>query len=181
MVDTVAESIIAEVGGPESARVLFKGKIVGVERVLRMGHAYGEVTIESTTGDANAAKEHIIIPFKNENIYAKKEDANGKGEVSLAPLHKMLPLLMDIQILAIVPDLICVLDAHNGEALGTQEYRYGLPVIVLGITASEKWTSTARGLKIGGPKGFGFDDLEYKPLGKFSKPHSVIDEFDTLS
>ncbi|OAL00815.1 hypothetical protein IQ06DRAFT_316844 [Phaeosphaeriaceae sp. SRC1lsM3a] len=164
MVDTVAESIIAEVGGAESARVLFKGKIVGVERVLRMGHAYGEVIIESTAGDSGATKERMIIPFKNENIYAKKEDANGKGEI-----------------LAIVPDLVCVLDAQNGEALGTQEYRYGLPVIVLGITASEKWTSTARGLEIGGPKGFGFDELEYKPLGKFSKPRSVIDEFNVAS
>ncbi|KAF3000747.1 hypothetical protein E8E13_004180 [Curvularia kusanoi] len=162
MVDMVAESIIAEVGGSESARVLFKGKIVGVERVLRMGHAYGEVIIESTTGDSTTGKERMIIPFKNENIYAKKEDSNGKGEI-----------------LAIVPDLVCVLDAQNGEALGTQEYRYGLPVIVLGITASERWTSTARGLEIGGPKGFGFNDLEYKPLGKFCKPRSVIDEFDT--
>jgi hypothetical protein len=50
---------------------------------------------------------------------------------------------------------------------------------VLGITASEKWTSTARGLEIGGPKGFGFDKLEYKPLGRFCKPRSVIDEFDS--
>ena len=82
-----------------------------------------------------------------------------------------------MQILAMVPDLVCVLDAQNGEALGTQEYRYGLPVVVLGITASEKWTSIQRGLEIGGPKGFGFNDLEYKPLGKFNKPRSVIDEF----
>lgn len=81
------------------------------------------------------------------------------------------------QIVAIVPDLVTVLDAQNGEALGTQDYRYGLPVSVIGITASEKWTATARGLEIGGPKGFGFDDLEYKPLGKFCKPRSVIDEY----
>lgn len=71
-----------------------------------------------------------------------------------------------------------MLDAQNGEALGTQEYRYGLPVVVIGITASEKWTSTERGIEIGGPKGFGFNDLEYKALGKFSKPRSVIDEYD---
>ncbi|KAM5370621.1 hypothetical protein ACJZ2D_008447 [Fusarium nematophilum] len=166
-VDSVAEAIIAEVGGSESARVLFKGKIVGVERVTRMGHAYGEVVIEAATeGESSSgkAKERMIIPFKNENIYAKKIGPNGKGEI-----------------LAIVPDLVCVIDAQNGEALGTQEYRYGLPVIVLGITASEKWTSTPRGIEIGGPKGFGFDDLEYKALGKFSKPRSVIDEFDTGS
>ncbi len=50
-------------------------------------------------------------------------------------------------------------------------------MIVLGIFASEKWTSTLRGLEIGGPKGFGLDDVEYKALGKFQKPQSVIDEY----
>ncbi|CAG9950164.1 unnamed protein product [Clonostachys rosea f. rosea IK726] len=166
-IDTVAEAIIAEVGGSESARVLAKGKIIGVERIVKMGHTYGEAIIElAASQDDNgivstSAKERVIIPFKNENIYAKKIDADGKEEF-----------------LAVVPDLVCVIDAQNGEALGTQEYRYGLPVVVIGITASDKWTSTARGIEIGGPKGFGFNDLEYKPLGKFSKPRSVIDEFN---
>lgn len=77
-----------------------------------------------------------------------------------------------------MPDLITVIDSQDGEALGTQDYRYGLPVTVIGITASEKWTSSQRGIDIGGPKGFGFDDIEYRPLGSFSKPRSVIDEFD---
>lgn len=74
-------------------------------------------------------------------------------------------------------DLISVVDAQNGEAIGTPEYRYGLLVIVLGITASDRWTSE-RGIEIGGPKSFGMDHLTYKPLGTFVKPKSVIDEFD---
>ncbi|KAF9877488.1 hydantoinase/oxoprolinase [Colletotrichum karsti] len=158
-VDKVAEAIVDEVGGEESARVLFRGKIVGVERVTRMGHAYGEVIIEGASTSEKGA-EKLKIPFKNENILAKKIDAEGKEEI-----------------LTIVPDLVCVIDAQNGEALGTQEYRYGLLVVVLGITASEKWTSTERGIEIGGPKGFGMDDLEYVPLGKFRKPRSVIEEY----
>ncbi|KAH9886838.1 hypothetical protein F4778DRAFT_440929 [Xylariomycetidae sp. FL2044] len=180
-IETVAESIVDEVGGSESARVLFKGKIVGVERVTRIGHAYGEVVIESTEekktkeqkqadGEEEKAnggavfrrrRDRLVIPFKNENILAKKVDGDGNE-----------------YILAMVPDLVSVIDAQNGEALGTQEYRYGLLVVVIGMTASEKWTSTPRGIEIGGPKGFGFDDLEYVPLGKFKKPRSVIDEFD---
>ncbi|KAK8055364.1 hypothetical protein PG993_000591 [Apiospora rasikravindrae] len=177
-IDAVAESIVEEVGGAKSARVLFRGKIVGVERVTKMGHAYGEVTIESTAaatgeismhdGKTARAAERLVIPFKNENIYAKKVSAGGYGNLSLSPE----------QILAIVPDLVCVIDAQNGEAIGTQEYRYGLLVVVIGITASEKWTSTQRGVDIGGPKGFGFGDLEYVPLGMFTKPKSVIDEFN---
>jgi hypothetical protein len=80
----MAEAIVAEVGGAETASVLFKGKIVGVERTLRMGHAYGEVIIEGD-GDGGA-KEKLVIPFKNENIYAKKVYSDGREEVCL-PSH----------------------------------------------------------------------------------------------
>ena len=72
-----------------------------------------------------------------------------------------------LQILASVPDLICVIDAQNGEAIGTPEYRYGLLVIVLGIVASEKWTSTPRGLEIGGPKDLGLKKLSISLLELF--------------
>ena len=40
-IDSVAQSIIDAVGGAETGRALFKGKIVGVERKLYMGHVYG--------------------------------------------------------------------------------------------------------------------------------------------
>jgi hypothetical protein len=36
-------------------------------------------------------------------------------------------------------------------------------------------------LEIGGPKGFGMDEIEYKSLGKFQKPRSVIDEYGSAS
>lgn len=49
-------------------------------------------------------------------------------------------------------------------------------VVVIGITGSPRWTSTARGLEIGGPQAFGMDN-EYEPLGIFSKPKSVINEY----
>ncbi|KAJ4288169.1 hypothetical protein N0V90_012186 [Kalmusia sp. IMI 367209] len=168
-IDNVAESIINAVGGPETGRVLFKGKIVGVERKLWMGHIYGEVIVEGAKGTEFAGK--IKIPFKNENIAAIRlhdgiESKTGEEK--------------NEDVLAIVPDLISVIDAQNGEAIGTPEYRYGLLVLVVGITASERWTSP-KGVEIGGPKGFGLDHLEYKPLGKFAKPVSVIDEYDGKS
>ncbi|KAK8207163.1 hypothetical protein IWZ01DRAFT_438818 [Phyllosticta capitalensis] len=164
-IDTVAESIVAEVGGSGCAKVLFKGKIVGVERTLRKGHIWGEVIIDAADVNdaADGAREYdgrIRIPFKNENIAVFKQKEDGSDET-----------------LAIVPDLISVIDAQNGEAIGTPEYRYGLLVIVLGITASERWTGTERGVALGGPKAFGLDDLEYKPIGEFQKPRSVIDEY----
>lgn len=161
----VAEAIIDAVGGADTGQALFKGKIVGVERKLYMGHVYGEVIIEGT-GAAHSGK--IKIPFKNENIAAiriPEDGGNTTGEER------------NEDVLAIVPDLVAVIDAQNGEAIGTPEYRYGLLVQVLGFTASDRWTSK-RGIELGGPKAFGLDHLEYKPLGRFVKPTSVIDEYD---
>jgi DUF917 family protein len=92
-IDTVAESIIAEVGGEKSAKVLWKGKITGVERTLRMGHVYGEVVIEKVdlTGVGDAADDgngkKMKIPFKNENIVAIEVDGVGNEEVSILSLR----------------------------------------------------------------------------------------------
>ncbi|KAJ6515387.1 hypothetical protein C8R45DRAFT_888175 [Mycena sanguinolenta] len=156
-IDFVADAIIEQVGGRESAKVLFRGKIVSVERRTVKGHVYGEVGISAS--DEGEFSGLLKIPFKNENIVAIAVDSAGKEEV-----------------VASVPDLICVSDASTGEAIGTPEYRYGLLVFVLGIQASEKWTATPRGIQIGGPRAFGMD-VDYKPLGIFRKPRSVIDEF----
>lgn len=195
-VDGVAETILAECGGAEAGRVLWKGKVVGVERTLRMGHVYGELVIEGadvvdhddqqqqqqtatqkqpetvasiSSGRKSQFRGLLKIPFKNENLAAIRI-SRSKG-VDGKTVEK------EEEVLGLVPDLVSVIDAQNGEAIGTPEYRYGLLVIVLGITASDRWTSE-RGIEIGGPKGFGMDHLTYKPLGKFVKPTSVIDEFD---
>lgn len=180
-IDNVAETILAECGGPEAGKVLWKGKVIGVERTLRMGHIYGELIIEGADvvddqqSTAKSTDDHkpqfqgiIKIPFKNENIAAIKIS---RSKVDNKVVDK------EEEVLGLVPDLISVIDAQNGEAIGTPEYRYGLLVIVLGITASDRWTSK-RGIEIGGPTSFGMDHLTYKPLGKFVKPTSVIDEFD---
>ncbi|KAK4200048.1 hypothetical protein QBC40DRAFT_201403 [Triangularia verruculosa] len=177
--ETMAESIIEECGGSLSGKVLFKGKIVGVQRTLRMGHVYGECIIEGTdigdpegvnTGEGKGQqfRGRIKIPFKNENIAAIKIH-DGQEEGALEKQD---------DVLAIVPDLVCVIDAQNGEAIGTPEYRYGLLVMIIALAASDKWTGSERGIELGGPKAFGFDHLEYQPVGKFVKPVSVVDEFN---
>lgn len=180
-VDQVAEMILEECGGAIAGRVLFKGKIIGVERTLRMGHVYGECIIEGadvvvdeqSSGAARtpfASQFHgtVKIPFKNENVAAIRFT---RTEVDSRIVDT------EGEVLGVAPDLITIIDAQNGEAIGTPEYRYGLLVVVLGITASDKWTSE-RGIEIGGPKSFGMDHLTYKPLGTFVKPRSVIDEYN---
>jgi DUF917 family protein len=91
-IDTVAESIIKEVGGNESAKVLFKGKMVRVERTLRMGHVYGEVIFEAMnfSGIENVPmKGKYKIPFKNENILAIREEEDGGETVWLHSVPRL--------------------------------------------------------------------------------------------
>jgi DUF917 family protein len=80
------------------------------------------------------------------------------------------------KVVASVPDLITVIDADSGEEVGTPDYKYGLVVFVLVISPSNLWTDTKKGLEVGGPEAFGLD-IEYKPIGTYSEPASVIDEY----
>ena len=166
---TVAEAIVEEAGGPKSAKVLFRGKIVAVERRLFKGHSYGEVHIahvpdedegEARRMSAVATSGLLKIPFKNENLFAEHVGDDGAK-----------------RIIAAVPDLIAVLDKESGRALGVPEYKYGYQVVVLGITCSPRWTETPEGLAIGGPAAFGYKDVEYKPVGEYVEPRSVIAEY----
>ncbi|KAH5571637.1 hypothetical protein HBI24_211350 [Parastagonospora nodorum] len=172
---TVAEAIIDQVGGHQSACILFRGKIVEVERRLFKGHSYGSITIASLNSDeeedsstsqasrmpARASGGTLTIPFKNENIYAEHTADTGAKSIICS-----------------VPDLICVLDTGSGRSLGVPEFKYGYRVTVLGITSSPRWSDTDQGLAIGGPSAFGYD-IPYKPIGTYVEPRSVIDEYSS--
>lgn len=170
-----AESIIQEAGGFEAAKVIFRGKIVAVERRLFKGHSHGTVHIaafdqseeEDDTGVSGSARRAtplvsggtLKIPFKNENILAEHTADDGA-----------------VRTVAAVPDLIAVLDNGSGRALGVPEFKYGYHVTVVGITCSPLWTNTEFGLEVCGPKAFGYD-VPYKALGKYAEPKSVIEEY----
>lgn len=168
---SVADAIVNETGGSKSSKILFRGKIVAVEKRLFKGHSYGSITISGLApGDDESAHDAkrlpavvnggtLNIPFKNENILAEHTAEDGTKSI-----------------IAAVPDLISVLDTDSGKALGVPEFKYGYRVTVLGITCSPRWTDTPAGLAIGGPKAFGYD-VEYKALGEYVEPRSVIEEF----
>ncbi|KAI5303091.1 hypothetical protein KEM56_000041 [Ascosphaera pollenicola] len=178
-ISTVAEQMIYECGGPSAAKILFRGKIVSVERRLYKGHSYGEVTIqqmqksdEETEEETGTLHEQdpasipvvtggvLKVPFKNENIYAKHVSESGEEKY-----------------VASVPDLISILDRQSGRALGVPEFRYGVMVTVIGIACSPRWIDTPKGLEIGGPQAFGYDNITYSPLGTYVQPSSVIREY----
>jgi len=116
---------------------LFKGKIVDVARFNIGGFARGEVTIEGFDEFKNS---RMIVKFQNENLVAIKD-----GEV-----------------VATTPDIISILDIETAKPITTERLRYGLRVVVIGIPCDEKWR-TEEGLKVVGPKYFGYD-VDYIPI-----------------
>ncbi|KAH9852546.1 DUF917-domain-containing protein [Lenzites betulinus] len=154
----------------QNGACLFVGKIIDVQRVVRKGFTWGEVTIaplqEEEEEDGTSftlpvrPDDKLVIPFQNENIYAYVLSANGEKKVHTA-----------------VPDLIAVLDSQNGAALGTPDYRYGLRVTVMALAGHPSWTTTPQGLASGGPTAFGLDDVPFTPIASYKTPESVIKQY----
>jgi DUF917 family protein len=127
------EAVVEATGGT----ILFRGKIVDVERRTAQGWALGEARIAGADEDAGA---ELLLRFQNENLVA----------------------LRDGELIASVPDLITVLNVETGNAITTEGLRYGARVAVLGIACHPIWR-TAPGLALGGPAHWGYDH-EYVPL-----------------
>lgn len=118
--------------------LLFRGKIVDVERRLAAGFARGTVRLEGLAEDRGS---QLRIDFQNENLIAYRD-----GEV-----------------VAVVPDLICLVDLETAEPVTTEVVRYGLRVAVLGIPAPAS-LRTPQALAVVGPAAFGYTDVTYRPL-----------------
>jgi uncharacterized protein len=112
----------------QHARILFAGKITDVSRRTERGFAIGDVYISGL----DPWNGEILIRVQNENLVA----------------------LRDGKVLAIVPDLICILDSETGEAITTERIRYGQRVTVLGVSVPPIMR-TPEALEIFGPQAFG--------------------------
>lgn len=110
-------------------RELFTGKVTDVERRTTDGFAKGRATIASLDAGDDSTLE---IRFQNENLIATR----------------------DGELVAIVPDLICVTDVESGEPITTEGLRYGQRVRVLGISTPEMMR-TPEALAAFGPAAFG--------------------------
>jgi len=92
---TLADALIEECGGPETARRLFTGKIRSVESGLtKTAHSVGKVTIEAlsedeTENDADKSENwsEVVVPFMNENLAVLGRDEHGQETVSASFLE----------------------------------------------------------------------------------------------
>ncbi|GGD95734.1 hypothetical protein GCM10011390_13140 [Aureimonas endophytica] len=117
------------------ARRIGAGKVADVSRREVNGWSVGTVRIEPLAGGAP-----IEIQIQNENLVAEQG-----GEV-----------------LAVVPDLISILDLDTAEAIPTERLRYGQRVDILAVRVPEIMR-TPEALKVFGPAAFGLPHA-YRPL-----------------
>lgn len=76
--------------------------------------------------------------------------------------NEFLICRVDGEVVAIVPDLITLVDSERGEPITTEVVRYGLRVAVVGIPAPVQLT-TEQAMQYVGPHAFGYD-LPFTPL-----------------
>ncbi|KAK1597382.1 uncharacterized protein LY79DRAFT_625149 [Colletotrichum navitas] len=151
-----------------AGKLLFTGKIIDVRRYVGGGYTMGGVLIaplanedrDSKAQNATISDKHMLVPFQNEYLYASLTDAEGSESSG--------------EVICTVPDLISIL-GQDGEAIGSQDLRYGLRVDVIALPAHPLWC-TEEGMLVGGPRAFGLD-MPFVGVGEYTEPRSVIDEF----
>jgi len=128
---------IAAILAVEPGKVLYKGKVVDVERRTTEGFLRGKTRFDGLDDWRGAV---MNLDFQNEWIIAWLDG---------------LPLAMS-------PDLICVLDSVSGEAVGTEVIRYGQRVTVIALPPPPLFL-TSKGLEHVGPRAFGYD-IDFKSV-----------------
>ena len=121
-------------------RVLFDGKVVDVLRETRSGFNVGVVSLRGLNGGNGRFEVH----FQNENTVAYR----------------------DGRTVAVVPDIISILDRDTAEPITAEQVRYGQRVKVLGVTVPERMTTDAA-LAVFGPGAFCID-AAYRPLSQLA-------------
>lgn len=115
----------------------FAGKMADVLRETRDGFNFGRVTLEGIGEDKGRT---AAVEFQNENIYAEVEG----------------------DIVATVPDLICLVDSETFVPVTTENLKYGKRVLLIALPCDAAWRTDA-GLRLAGPRWFGLD-ADYRPL-----------------
>ncbi len=123
------------------ARVIFAGKVVDLDRSTMGGFTLGRVKIV----EDHCANSSCTIEFQNENLIARS----------------------DGQTLAIVPDIISILDAETAVPITNETLRYGQRVKVMAVGVPPIMTTDAA-LKQFGPAAFGLSEPYVRVSDTFS-------------
>jgi DUF917 family protein len=116
---------------------LFDGKVAKLETEDRDGYYFGTVTIE---GQGEYQSQKLDVWFKNENQVSW---LNGSPWICS-------------------PDLLSLVYQENGRGIYNAELKEGDEVVAIGIKGVQAFRTEA-GLKLAGPRHFGFD-IDYTPI-----------------
>lgn len=128
------ESLLAYLATTEYYRYskeLFDGKITDIERRTERGFNIGHLRIAPLDGGG----EEMTVEFQNENLVARLNGCT----------------------VAIVPDLVSVIDRETGAPITTEALKYGQRVKVIGTSAAPVMRSD-KALATFGPRAFGIDE-----------------------
>lgn len=109
-------------------KVIWEGKVVEVFRRTTDGFAKGFVQI----GDVTGSNKVMQVQIQNENLVAE----------------------LDGRVLAMAPDLICIMDTETAEPITTEQLKYGQRVKVVAVS-TPGIMRTPEALEVFGPKAFG--------------------------
>ncbi|MCM3783647.1 DUF917 domain-containing protein [Neobacillus mesonae] len=137
-----AKDKLQELLGLVSGYELFQGKIIDVIRETKGGFNLGKMNLEGIEAHKGG---NMKVHFQNENLIAEKDD----------------------QVVAMTPDLICLVDYETLTPVTTESLKYGKRVRVIGLPAHEKWR-TDKGIETAGPRYFGYD-YDYVPIEELVK------------
>jgi DUF917 family protein len=121
----------------EQGLVLFRGKVNDVNRRTTEGFLRGTATLEGLDGDRGRS---FRLAFQN--------------EFAVGWLDGLARVM--------TPDLICLMDAVSGDAIGTETLRYGQRATVIALPAPPILT-TPKGIEHVGPRAFGYD-LDFRSV-----------------
>ena len=126
-----------------AANLIFAGKVVDVSRQTEQGFTVGKVKIEGLSGFDGIA----TVEFQNENLIAR----------------------CDGQTLAIVPDIISILDAETAVPITNETLRYGQRVRVMVVKVPDIMTTDAA-LRQFGPSAFGLSEPYHRAMASDVAP-----------
>lgn len=128
-----------------SATLLIEGRVVDLKRRSGGQTLTGSATVR---GAGAAGIRQLRLEMQNEYLLAFEDGA----------------------LRAAVPDLICVLATDSGDAVATEELRYGQSVAVVAAPASAVWHRDD-GLALVGPRAFGYD-IDYAAIDGDREAHA---------
>ena len=138
-VDALVKHFTNLPGKARFAKLLFRGKIARLPIETEGGFTHGRIELVGF----EKGETSCTIVFQNENLSVQIDD----------------------KVVALVPDLIIIVDLDRAEPITTENLRFGQRVAVLGIAAPDL-LRTPEALAVVGPRCFGLD-YDYTRLEDF--------------